>query len=166
MKKNLILIGFMGCGKSTLGVKLSYRLRTMLTDTDELIEKKQKKTIPQIFAEDGEEAFRRLETEVLRELLCTGGTRILSTGGGLPMREENRTLLKQLGTVVYLRIRPETVWNRLKGDTTRPLLQKPDPKAEICRLLELRGPLYEAAADRIVDVDGKTYEQLLREIIE
>lgn len=80
------------------------------------------------------------------------------------MREVNRPLLKELGTVVWLRIRPETVYGRLKGDTTRPLLRRPDPEAEIRRLILLRASLYEDAADVIVDVDEKPFEEILAEI--
>ena len=81
------------------------------------------------------------------------------------MREENRALLKRAGRVVFLRIRPDTVYERLRGDNTRPLLQKEDPEAEIRRLLAVRNPLYEEAADLIVDVDGKAPEELAEELL-
>lgn len=164
-EKNLILIGFMGSGKSTLGVRLSYRMKRMLLDTDKMIEKEQKCPVSEIFTQQGEQEFRNLETGMLKKLLQQKTAAIISTGGGLPVREENRRLLKQLGKVVYLRVRPETVAERLRGDTTRPLLQKEDPEAEIRRLLAERDPLYEAAADVIVDVDGKNFEQLMNEIL-
>lgn len=163
-KENIILTGFMGSGKSTLGIKLSYRLRLPLLDTDKWIEKEQGKSITQIFAEDGEAAFREMETQALESILAAGGAQVISTGGGLPMREENRRILKKLGKVVFLRVKAETVCERLKGDTTRPLLQKEDPEAEVRRLLKIRNPLYEEAADLIVDVDGKDFEQILDEI--
>lgn len=162
---NIILTGFMGSGKTTLGVRLSYRLKQPLVDTDKWIEKEQGRTITEIFAREGEEAFREMETEALRTLLQTEGGQIISTGGGLPMREENRKLLGRLGTVVFLRVKPETVCRRLKGDTTRPLLQKEDPEGEIRRLLALRNPLYEQAADVTVDVDEKSCEDIMEEIL-
>lgn len=165
-KRNIILIGFMGSGKTTLGIRLSYRLRRPLLDTDRWIEKEQGMSVSDIFASYGEEGFRQLETQAVKSLLEADPGQVISTGGGLPMREENQALLKQLGFVVFLRIRPETVYERLKGDTTRPLLQKPDPEGEIRRLLAVRNPIYEQAADRVVDVDGKDFEELLEEILD
>lgn len=86
MKDNIILIGFMGCGKSSVGIRLSYQLRRTMIDTDKWIEQRQKKTISQIFQESGEEAFRQMETECLKELIRTADRQIISVGGGLPMR--------------------------------------------------------------------------------
>ncbi|MGN1171435.1 MAG: shikimate kinase, partial [Lachnospiraceae bacterium] len=106
---NIILIGYMGCGKTTLGIRLSYHMRIPFLDTDKLIEKNENREISGIFAQDGEEAFREMETETLRTLLRDKTRKVISTGGGLPLREENRRLLKELGTVVYLRAEPETV---------------------------------------------------------
>ncbi len=163
---NIILIGFMGCGKSTVGFRLSYRLRRVLEDTDKLIERKEGRSIRDIFALKGEDAFRRMETACLRELLLSQEEKIIATGGGLPMRQENHALLKELGTVVYLRISAKSVWERLKGDTSRPLLQCAEPLARIEELLEKRAPVYEAAADMILDVDGKDMEQVLTELLD
>ncbi|MFQ9637162.1 MAG: shikimate kinase [Eisenbergiella sp.] len=156
------MTGFMGSGKTTVGIRLSYRLRQQLVDTDRLIERKRGRSISEIFAGQ-EEGFRRMEA-ALRSLLETEGEQIISTGGGLPMREENRMLLKELGTVVFLRVSAETVYERLKGDDTRPLLQKENPMEEIRRLLEIRNPVYQAAADITVDVDGKDFEEIIGEI--
>lgn len=162
---NIILIGFMGCGKSTVGIRLSYKLRRIVEDTDKLIEKKAGMSIKEIFATKGESAFREMETGCLRELLLTREEKIISTGGGLPMKRENHPLLKELGTVVYLQISPECVWERLKNDTIRPLLQCDDPFAKIKDLLAMRAPLYEEAADIVVNVDGKDMEEVLRELM-
>ena len=82
------------------------------------------------------------------------------------MREENRDLMKKLGTTVYLRAKPETIYERLKEDTTRPLLQGENPKEKICSMIEQRGPLYEAAADIVIDVDGKSFHEIIDEIEE
>ena len=163
---NIVLIGFMGCGKSTVGIKLSYRLRRIVEDTDKLIEKKAGKSISDIFKEEGEACFRQMETECLKELLNAKDEKILATGGGLPMREENHALLKQLGCVLYLRISPECVYERLKNDTSRPLLQCEDPLEQIRSLLDKRAPVYEEAADLVVDVDGKDMEQIIAEIVQ
>lgn len=161
---NVILTGFMGCGKSTVGVRLSYRLRKPVIDTDKEIERTEKRTIPAIFAEDGEAAFRELETACLLRLLETTQDKVISVGGGLPVRERNRELLHSLGTIVYLRAKPETIYGRLKNDTGRPLLQGEDPQKKIRELMAERSGFYEDAADVIVDVDGKEFDQVLDEI--
>lgn len=153
IKKNVLLIGFMGAGKTSVGRKLSWKLRIPVEDTDKLIEQKAGKSISEIFATEGEEAFRRMETEELREICSRPYSRILSVGGGTPVREENRKLLKKCGTVVYLRVKPETVWERLKEDTTRPLLNCEDPLAKIRELMAARKEAYESCADVILDVD-------------
>lgn len=163
---NVILIGFMGCGKSTVGLKLSYRLRKSVIDTDKEIEKEEKRSISDIFQQDGEAYFRNKETECLQKLIETSGNQIISAGGGLPMRETNRELLHQLGQVIYLRAKAETIYERLKHDTSRPLLQGEHPGEKIRILMAEREQNYEKAADVIVDVDGKDFDQILREIEE
>ncbi len=161
---NIILIGFMGSGKSTVGIRLSYRLRRAMEDTDKLIEKEEGRTISEIFAADGENYFRELETACLKKLLRTMKHRIISTGGGLPIREENHALLKKLGTVVYLRAEAETIYERVKHDTSRPLLQGENPKEKIRKLLKERVSVYEMAADIVIDVDHKDFDTILDEI--
>ena len=99
---NVVLIGFMGSGKSTMGIRLSYQLRYVLEDTDKMIEAKAGKTISEIFSQEGEEAFRQMETELLEKLVEKRGQRVYSVGGGTPVRAVNRPLLKKLGTVVYV----------------------------------------------------------------
>ncbi len=162
---NIILIGFMGCGKSTIGVKLSYRLRRPVLDTDKLIEKEEGRTISEIFETDGEEYFRNMETECIKKLILTVHNQIISVGGGLPMREVNHVLLKELGMVVYLRARAETIYERVKHDKSRPLLQCDDPKEKIRTLMEQRAAAYECASDVIVDVDNKDFDTILDEIV-
>lgn len=163
-KKNIILIGFMGSGKTTVGLKLSYRLRIPVEDTDKMIERREGRSISDIFAAEGEEYFRQQETALLKKISTRDYRRILSVGGGTPVRPENRTLLKQCGTVVYLRLRPETVYERLKGDTNRPLLQCEDPLERIRTLLESRRDAYEECADIVIDVDGLPTEEILTAI--
>lgn len=164
-KQNIILTGFMGSGKTSVGICLSYRLRKILLDTDKEIERRQGKTVSDIFAQDGEEAFRQMETEYLKELLKATESRIVSTGGGMPVREENRTLLKKLGTVVYLQASPETVYERLKEDTTRPLLQNGDAEKKITGLLAKRQDFYESGADMIIRTDDKSIDEIAEEIM-
>jgi len=159
-RQNMILIGFMGAGKTSVGEELAGRFGKTLIDTDRMIEERAGMSISDIFAVQGEEAFRRLETEVLEQLISEASGEMISVGGGLPLREENRKLLKKLGTVIYLRVRPETVLARLKGDTTRPLLQGDDVEEKVNNLLSKRGPIYELAADRIISVDGRSVEQI------
>lgn len=161
---NIILVGYMGSGKTTVGIRLSYRLKIPFLDTDKEIEKEHGCVIGDVFATLGEETFRSWETQYL-EKLCTGNVSyVISTGGGMVLREENRLLLHKLGTVIYLRARPETIAQRLKGDTTRPLLQTANPTQRIREMLEKRAPFYEEAADLVLDVDGKSFEQILDEI--
>lgn len=163
--KNIILIGFMGSGKTTTGLKLSYKIHMPVEDTDKLIESKQGKSISDIFAQDGEEAFRQMETELLREIAGRNYGRIISVGGGMPVREENRALLKQCGKVFYLRAKAETIYDRIKEDTTRPLLQCADPLAKIRELLAERAEAYETCADVILDVDGLPVFKVVEEIM-
>ena len=174
MKNNIILIGFMGSGKTSVGIRLSYFLKQTMIDTDKWIERCQQMSVSDLFALKGEEAFRAMEfrrvlfrsmeTDCLKELIRTVDQQIISVGGGLPMREENHGLLKILGKVVYLRVTPEVVYKRLKSDTTRPLLQVENPMERIRELLGVRAPVYEACADVVVDVSDKTFEQIIKEI--
>lgn len=158
---SIILTGFMGSGKSTVGIRLSYRLKCVVEDTDKRIEREQGRTVNEIFATEGEAYFRNLETECLKKMLSEPGNRIISVGGGLPVREENRKLLKELGTVVYLRISPEKAYERLKEDDSRPLLKGEDPLGKIRKLMQEREPVYAEAADITVDVDDKDMEEIL-----
>lgn len=164
-KGNIILIGFMGSGKSTTGISLSYRLQCILSDTDKMIEKKEGRSISDIFAAEGENYFREKETELLEELKAVKTRRIFSVGGGTPLRAENRKLLHELGTVVYLKVSAETVYKRLKGDTTRPLLQGENPMEKIETLLKAREDIYLEAADIVVETDEKRTAQIVEEIV-
>lgn len=107
-----------------------------------------------------------METECVRKLFANRQDYVIAVGGGLPLREENRKLLAQLGTVVYLRATPETIYGRLKGDSTRPLLQGKDPQGKIRRMIKERDPIYEQAAEAIVDVDKKSCEEIIKQIME
>lgn len=162
----MILIGFMGCGKTSVGIRLSYALKRTMIDTDKWIEKQQNMTISEIFASRGEAAFRQMETDCIRTLIEKENDRIISTGGGLPIKEENHKLLKQLGRVYYLKVTPETVYERLKEDTTRPLLQGEKPEQKIRDLLAYREPLYEACADEVIEVSKKSFDEIIAEIEE
>ena len=161
---NVILIGFMGSGKTTVGLRLSYRLRRPVIDTDKEIEREEKRSITDIFAAEGEAYFRDRETACLKKLIKDAHNQIISVGGGLPMREENRALLHELGQVFYLQASAGTIYERLKNDTTRPLLQGADPQNKIKTLLDERDAYYMKAADVVINVDGNDFEKILSEI--
>lgn len=163
-ERNVILIGFMGAGKTSVGERLAADGKKPLIDTDQMIEARAGMTISRLFETRGEEAFRRMETQVLEELLQTARGDVISVGGGLPLREENRNILKKLGTVIYLQVRPETVLKRLEGDTTRPLLMGDDVEGRIRSLLAFREPIYAGAAHRVVPVDGRAVGEIVEEI--
>ena len=159
----IVLYGFMGAGKSTLGPRVADLRKYRFVDLDEYIEKRLCRNIPEIFEEEGEQFFRDLETATLKRMIEKQEYRrcILSLGGGTPLREENRKLLKQLGTVYYLRVTPEMVWERLRGDTTRPLLQTEDPQRTIRELLSKRDPIYMEAADVVIECSGKEQDEIV-----
>lgn len=164
-KDNIVLIGFMGSGKSTVGIALSYKMQCILSDTDKMIERKEGRSISELFAAEGENYFRQRETELLQKLKEEKTKQIFSVGGGTPLREENRRLLRELGSVVYLKVSAETVCERLKGDTTRPLLRGDHPMERISALLKQREDIYREAADITVTVDGKRPAQIAEEIV-
>lgn len=155
----IILIGFMGAGKTTLGRILAKRLGIAFVDTDERIEKEQKRAVSDIFAKEGETYFRELETEQLKELLEHEECMVLSVGGGLPVQPQNHELLQKLGTTVYLKADIETLVKRLGRDTKRPLLQGGSVEEKIAGLMQEREPVYEKVADKIVHTDGKSVEE-------
>ncbi|WP_022774120.1 shikimate dehydrogenase [Butyrivibrio sp. AE2015] len=164
---NIVLEGFMGSGKSTVSELLSEELMLELIDTDEVIEDTEGRTINEIFETEGEASFREMETDLL-EAIDSDHWRefVISLGGGMPVKEENRELLRKIGKVVYLRAKPETIFERVKDDDKRPLLKTEDPLAKIKDLLEERAAFYEDVADMIIDTDGKTPLEITKEIID
>lgn len=163
--KTIILTGYMGAGKSTVGRLLAKQEKLVFRDTDAMIEKEQGRTISEIFAQDGEQAFRDMETELIRRLIEEKmSDTVLSVGGGLPVREENRELLKRLGTVVYLMADKETIVERVQGSDSRPLLKGENLSEKVERMLAERDPLYRAAADLLIDTNGKAADRIAKEI--
>lgn len=144
----IILIGLMGCGKTTVGKALSKRTGMPLLDTDAIIEEQIGKSIPDIFAEQGETHFRALETALLRYLLYnpTPEPAIISTGGGIVVRPENRELLRMLGFTVWLNVSVNALLVRTAKSTNRPLLQNTDRRAVLQRLDAERRPFYKQSA--------------------
>lgn len=156
---NIVLIGFMGCGKSTFGKWLARAEKRKFIDTDDYIEELEGKKIKDIFAQEGEEYFRQLETKALKKLLDENTDMVLAVGGGLPVRKENRELLKNEKTV-YLRATIDTLEKRLKGDTKRPLLAGGNVREKIATLMEKRSDIYEETADVIIDTDDLRFEDI------
>ena len=159
-------MGFMGCGKSTIGRALSDKLHIDLLDTDVLIENAQGMSISEIFAQYGEDYFRNLEYKTLEGLSQEQEMKIISLGGGTPIKVENHSLIKDLGTVVYLKATPETIYNRTKYNPNRPLLQCDNPMERIEQMLAFRNPIYESLADVIINVDGLEVSQVLEGVLQ
>ncbi|MCV2448667.1 shikimate kinase [Paracoccus sp. DMF] len=157
MRRNIVLIGMMGAGKTAIGGELARRLRRPFADTDAEIERAAAMTIPEIFARDGEDFFRARESEVLGRVLATGNS-IVSTGGGAWMRAENRERIGAHGVSVWLDCDLDTLWHRVRHRPTRPLLQTADPRGTLERLLAERGPVYALADIRVPARRGDSIE--------
>jgi len=167
LPENIVLIGIMGCGKSTVGRELHQRLGYPLIDMDHEIECMAGKPITGIFADDGEESFREMETAVLRGLAVPDSQRrIISTGGGVVGREENRRLLRELGYVVWLDAPLPVILERTGNSRHRPLLHTGDPAAKMRGLLEQRGPLYQETAHLRLDTAGLDSGEIAAGILE
>lgn len=157
-EKNIVLVGFMGTGKSSVGKVLAQKLCRPLIDVDSYIEEKEKRKIREIFKKDGEAVFRAMEKEAIRLLSFPGGS-VMTTGGGAVLDAENRRVLKGSGIVVALLAKPETIFERVKNSRNRPLLAGEDMLGEIKTLLEQRRPFYQEA-DLFFETDGKTPTQV------
>lgn len=153
MANSIVLIGYMGSGKTTVGKALAKKSGRKFLDTDAMIVSKKNMSINEIFDQYGEAYFRDLETELLKELEDSDGEYIISCGGGLPVREENRPYLKRIGKVVYLNVNETDILMRLRGDTTRPLLRGPkeEVRKRIHDMIEKRDPAYRDAADIVIN---------------
>ena len=160
---NILLTGFMGAGKTTVGKKLAKRLGYFFIDTDREIEKEQGCRITEIFKYGGEECFRDLETDILQKLQ-TKQNLVIATGGGMVLRNENRSLMQSLGTRVYLKVELQELMRRLKKDKKRPLLQKSKPEEHILEMLQQRKSIYEEA-ECIIDTTDLSPHQMVTEII-
>lgn len=156
--RNLALAGFMGTGKSATGRVLADRLHLPFIDMDAEIERREGRAIPEIFRDAGEAHFRALERALVRELASAPG-RVIACGGGVVVNPDNLADLERSGLVVCLEASAETIHERVRHDTHRPLLQAPDPAARIRELLDQRRPFYEAVRHRI-QTDGRTPEQV------
>lgn len=158
-----VLIGLMGSGKSIVGRQLAKYLDLPMIDLDSYIVEKVKKTIPEIFAEQGEEVFRNLESEALQEVL--GRPAVVATGGGVVIREENRELLKKHPPVIWLKTAAELLAERIDGDSNRPLIADGETLQKLQKLAEARDPLYEECADFTLPHGNLEEHEVLQEVL-
>ena len=161
--QNLVLTGFMGTGKSSVGRLVASHLHFDFMDTDEMIESRAGKSIPEIFSQAGEEIFRELEKQLLSELSRVRRT-VISTGGGLSANAANLASLKQHALVVCLWASPETILERVRGQSHRPLLQDPDPLTKIRQLLSAREPFYKQA-DVLVNTEQRSTKEVAQHVL-
>jgi shikimate kinase len=161
--QNIALIGFMGTGKSSVGQLVAAQLHFTFLDTDHVIEARTGKTISEIFTQEGEPAFRALEKKIVGELVGRKKT-IISTGGGLPANPDNLVSLKTHSLVVCLWASPEKIWERVRSQTHRPLLNEPDPLAKIRSLLAEREPCYRQA-DVLLNTELRALKDVAQQVI-
>ena len=162
---NVVLIGFMGAGKSTIAELLRTGWGMERIEMDALIEEREGMRISKIFETKGEPYFIDLETELLIELQARSNA-VISCGGGVPMRERNVAEMKKNGRVVLLTAHPETILERVKDNHDRPLIENNKTVEGISALMEARRERYMAAADLVIETDRKTGEEICRELVE
>jgi shikimate kinase len=162
---NVYLVGMMGAGKTTVGRMLARRLKLTFIDSDHEIEERCGVKIPVIFEIEGEAGFRSRELHAIDELTALGGV-VLATGGGAVLDPANRQHLAARGTVVYLRARPEDLFQRVRHDRNRPLLATTDPLAKLRELYEERDPLYREIADIVIETGAQSVQVLAKLLLE
>ena len=164
---NIILIGFMGSGKSSIGKQLSKHLQYDYIDTDDLMVSTTGKSIATIFETEGEDRFRALETEMLEELAMSSKKGfVLSTGGGIILSEQNRTILKSLGIVIWLNASADTLFERATRKSHRPLLDVEYPRRTFDQLLAKRLPLYQEACELEMNTTELSYSTTVEKLLE
>jgi shikimate kinase len=161
---NIFLVGMMGAGKTTLGKALAQRLRRDFIDTDRLLVERTGVPVALVFEIEGEDGFRRRESALLAEI-CGGERNVVATGGGVVLAEGNRRLMRESGTVVYLKARVESLWERTRHDSSRPLLATPNPRERLAELLEERDPLYHEAAHIVVETGSQSAATLVGRVV-
>lgn len=161
--KNIILVGLMGAGKTSVGKMLARRLSKTFYDSDQEIERGTGVRISLIFEIEGEAGFRERESKLLADLVKEENF-VLATGGGAVVSETNRTVLAAHGTVVYLRATAKDLWQRTRHDKNRPLLQTENPMAKLQELFTQRDPLYREIADIIIDTGSQSLSSLVRQL--
>ena len=161
---SVYLVGMMGAGKTTIGKALARHLGREFVDSDRVLAERTGVAVATIFEIEGEEGFRRREGAVIAEL-AEGDDQVVATGGGSILAAENRRAMRESGTVVYLRARVESLWERTRHDTSRPLLATPDPRAKLQALLAEREPLYREAAHVTVDTGSQGTQAVVKRIL-
>ena len=164
MTPRILLVGMMGAGKTTTGHLVADRLGWGYRDSDADVEAATGLTVPELFARDGEAAFRQAEADVLADACADPAASVVSVAGGAVLRPDNRRLIAASGTVVWLRARPETLAARVGDGAGRPLLED-DPDGAMVRLSAVRSPLYAEVADLVIDVDELPAEEIARRIL-
>lgn len=162
---NLILVGMMGSGKTTMGRALAKHLGKVFVDSDEEIIKRTGVTVPHIFDIEGESGFRLRETAAIHDLAGRDNM-VLATGGGAVLAEQNRTMLQQNGIVVYLKANVHDLWQRTRHDRNRPLLQTKDPHAKLNELFQQRDPLYRKVSDIVVQSGKQSVHALMLHLLD
>ena len=162
---NIYLVGLMGAGKSTVGRWLARRLKLRFLDSDHEIERRCGVKIPVVFEIEGEAGFRTREAQVIAELVALDHI-VLATGGGAVLSPTNRQRLAERGFVIYLRARPEDLYERVRHDRNRPLLAAADPLARLRELYLERDPLYQAVADLVVETGSQGVQALARQLLD
>ena len=163
--ENIYLVGLMGAGKTTVGKLIARQTGKAFFDSDQEIKEKTGVSISHIFEVEGEAGFRARESAVLKELVQLKDI-VLATGGGAVLSEENRKLLKQNGTVIYLRASVNDLWARTRHDKNRPLLRTEDPHAKLSELFAIRDPLYREVADFVIDTSRQSVGNLVNHILQ
>jgi shikimate kinase len=161
---NIVLVGMMGAGKTTVGRLIARRLKRAFYDSDQEIERRCGVRIPVIFEIEGEAGFRVREAQVIAEL-CALDDIVLATGGGVVLSEDNRRRLAARGTVAYLHARPAELWQRVRHDRNRPLLATPEPLKKLEELYAQRDPLYRAVADVVLETGRQGVPALARQLL-
>jgi shikimate kinase len=165
LKDNISLIGFMGCGKTTIGRILSEELDYIFLDLDCIIEISEEKKINDIFRDNGERYFRDIESKVIKKIINNKKC-VFACGGGVILRKENMSIIKKNSMVVYLKISAEEAVNRLSGSTERPLISGSNSENRIRELLDKRSAIYSEFADIVINNQERSPESTCREIIE
>ena len=160
---NIVLVGFMGTGKSVVGRVIAQKLEFHFIDTDDVIEQTSKAKISDIFAEHGEVYFRDLESQAVKSVALMKN-QVVATGGGVVLRSSNIDLLRTGGPIFCLNATPKAIWDRVRSSRSRPLLRGPDPLKKIETLLDKRAPYY-ALADHQIETTGVSVDRVANEII-
>ena len=163
LSANIVLVGFMGTGKSAVGRVIAQKLEFHFIDTDDVIEQTSKAKISDIFAEHGEDYFRDLESQAVKSVTLMKN-QVVATGGGVVLRSSNIDLLRTGGPIFCLNATPKAIWDRVRSSRSRPLLRGPEPLKKIETLLDKRAPYY-ALADHQIETTGVSVDRVADEII-